>query len=202
MAGVRNSAQSHPPDRGGSDVPQSRSACRCTLARESLPPTTMQCRLVSTPVEAHRYSAFKALLDRAVLSSLLQDFACFVVDMRWELDPNLEQGDFPRGFRGHDLLNPGCASLEIPTMTIGNDPHNRQNAGVQRCCNEVGGRKALTLPLVVARCISFQGRTRLGMHRSAAELPGVAATDCCHRESDDPTQAGSPIDQLGWTLSR
>ena len=123
MAGVRNSAQSHPPDRGGSDVPQSRSACRCTLARESLPPTTIRCRLVSTPVEAHRYSAFKALLDRAVLSSLLQDFACFVFDMRWELDPNLEQGDFPRGFRGHDLLNPGCASLEIPTMTIRNDPH-------------------------------------------------------------------------------
>ena len=43
-----------------------------------------------------------------------------------ELDPNLEQGDFP-GFRGHDLLNPGCASLEIPTMTIGDDPYNCPN---------------------------------------------------------------------------
>ena len=111
----------------------------------------------SAPVENHRNTCLETQFNRAVLSSLLKNFAGLWIEMSRELDPNLKTGDFARRLRGHHLLNPGFAALEIPAVALGNDSHDRQDAGVQGCRHQIGGREALTPALVICWGIGFQG---------------------------------------------
>ena len=111
----------------------------------------------SAPVEDHRNTCLQTQFDRAVLSSLIKNPAGLWIEMSRELDPHLKTGDFARRLRGHHLLNTGFAAQEIPAMALGNDPHDRQEAGVQGCCHQIGGREALTPALVICRSIGFQG---------------------------------------------
>ena len=108
-------------------------------------------------MELHRNSPFQAHFDGAVFAGLLQDLPRLGIEVGRQFNPDLELGDLPRRFAGHDFLHPGRAPLEIPVVPLGDDPHDREDAGVQCCGHEVGGREALPLALVVGWRIGFQG---------------------------------------------
>jgi len=119
----------------------------------------------------------QAAVDRAAAACGLEQLAVVVGEGRGQPDRELQADDAAVRVGGHLLRHAKAHRGDVESARFGRDGDDRRDAGGERGSDEVRGREALALAVVVGGRVRDQLRAGRPVDRAHAQVPLVASLD-------------------------